>query len=144
MRSLNSAHVSEPSSLSANSFPNGRALVPKKKFQSFPYISNDNAWLLDHLTLSLPVPTDDVVNRVFIESLCIGACEITSHSDMAEQWEDLFSSQVKPVEYISKNSCLVGSLECSRQREDEPLVTRTPNMVLGFLQTYPTHFVKVC
>ncbi|GFX96034.1 hypothetical protein TNCV_2289241 [Trichonephila clavipes] len=30
--------------------------------------TNAHAWLLDHLTPSLPVPTDDDIRRIFIES----------------------------------------------------------------------------
>ncbi|GFT52413.1 hypothetical protein TNCV_502421 [Trichonephila clavipes] len=53
------------------------------------YSSNVCLCLLDHLTPSLPVPTDDVVGRIFIES---SALERTG----------LVSSQAKPVEVYSK------------------------------------------
>ncbi|GFW51791.1 hypothetical protein TNCV_1187231 [Trichonephila clavipes] len=37
-------------------------------FAPFIYLFNARACLRGHLTPSLPVPTDDAVNRVFIES----------------------------------------------------------------------------
>ncbi|GFX45018.1 hypothetical protein TNCV_3430671 [Trichonephila clavipes] len=46
---------------------------------------------------SLPVPTDDVVSRIFI-----GAQVVAIHSGMAAEWADLVSSQPKPVETYSQ------------------------------------------
>ncbi|GFV28215.1 e3 ubiquitin-protein ligase HERC2 [Trichonephila clavipes] len=69
----------------------------------FIYSSNTRDWLLDHLTPSLPVPNDDVVSRVFIESRALEQM-VTIHSGMAAEREDLVSSQWR---YTPKKSCPV-------------------------------------
>ncbi|GFV10195.1 e3 ubiquitin-protein ligase HERC2 [Trichonephila clavipes] len=69
------------------------------------YLSNARAWLLDHLTPSLPVPTDDVVSRVFIE---LSALEqvVAIHYGMAADWTGFVSSHAKPQwRYTLKKSC---------------------------------------
>ncbi|GFX88983.1 uncharacterized protein TNCV_2852831 [Trichonephila clavipes] len=63
----------------------------------FIYLSNARAWLLDHLTPSLPVPTDDVISRVFIESSVLEQ-KVAIHSGTAAEWAGLISSRAKPVE----------------------------------------------
>ncbi|GFX47032.1 hypothetical protein TNCV_316551 [Trichonephila clavipes] len=54
----------------------------------FMYLSYARAWLLDRLTLSLPVPNDDVVSRVFIESSALEQV-VAIHSGMAAKWHEL-------------------------------------------------------
>ncbi|GFU13900.1 uncharacterized protein TNCV_940761 [Trichonephila clavipes] len=66
------------------------------------YLSNAHAWLLDYLTPSLPLPIDDVINRVFIESSALEQV-VAIHSGMAVECAGLVSSQVKPVEVYSQN-----------------------------------------
>ncbi|PRD26712.1 UNVERIFIED_CONTAM: Low-density lipoprotein receptor-related protein 3 [Trichonephila clavipes] len=61
------------------------------------YLSNACAWLLDNLTPSLPVPTDDVVSRVFIESSALQQV-VAIHSGMAADSAGLVSSHIKPME----------------------------------------------
>ncbi|GFX84074.1 putative LOC100569746 [Trichonephila clavipes] len=61
------------------------------------YVSNPRARYLDRLTPSLPVPTDDVVSRVFIESSSLEQV-VAIHSGMAAEPAGLVSSQAKPVE----------------------------------------------
>ncbi|GFW36993.1 hypothetical protein TNCV_5018911 [Trichonephila clavipes] len=53
--------------------------------------------ILDHLTPSLLVPTDEVVSRVFIESSALKHV-VTIHSGMASERAHLISSQAKPME----------------------------------------------
>ncbi|GFY26691.1 hypothetical protein TNCV_2880191 [Trichonephila clavipes] len=60
------------------------------------YLFNARAWLFDHLTPSLPVSTDDVISRVFIESSA--SEKVTIHSGIAAEWAGQVSSFVKPVE----------------------------------------------
>ncbi|GFU36319.1 uncharacterized protein TNCV_559541 [Trichonephila clavipes] len=67
----------------------------------FIYLSNDRAWILCHLTPSLPVPTDDVVNRVFIESSALEQV-VVIHSEMDAEWAGLVSSQAKLVDIFSQ------------------------------------------
>ncbi|PRD23648.1 UNVERIFIED_CONTAM: hypothetical protein NCL1_45822 [Trichonephila clavipes] len=65
------------------------------------YLSNTCAWLLDHLMPSLPVPTDNIVSRVFIEFSALEQV-VAIHSGMAIEWAGHMSSQVKPVEVYSQ------------------------------------------
>ncbi|GFV87297.1 uncharacterized protein TNCV_4032691 [Trichonephila clavipes] len=67
----------------------------------FLYLSNARAWLLDHLAPSLPVPTDDVISREFIESSKLEQV-IAMHSGMTAEWAGLISSNTKPVEVYSQ------------------------------------------
>ncbi|GFX05567.1 uncharacterized protein TNCV_3434711 [Trichonephila clavipes] len=62
-----------------------------------------HAWLLDHLTPSLPVLTDDVVSWVFIEFSALEKV-VTIHSDMDSVWAGFVSIQAKPVEVYSHKS----------------------------------------
>ncbi|GFT08355.1 low-density lipoprotein receptor-related protein 3 [Trichonephila clavipes] len=64
---------------------------------NFIYLSNTRAWLLDRLTPSLPVPTDEVVSRVFIESSELEQV-VSIHSGMAAEFPGFVSSQAKPVD----------------------------------------------
>ncbi|GFY15912.1 hypothetical protein TNCV_1285571 [Trichonephila clavipes] len=60
----------------------------------FIYLSNTHAWLLDHLTSSLSVSTDDAVSRVSIESSALekvvaihsGIAADCQLADMSSQW----------------------------------------------------------
>ncbi|GFU88596.1 uncharacterized protein TNCV_4442731 [Trichonephila clavipes] len=72
-------------------------------FILFIYLSNVCTWLLDHLAPSLPVPTDNAVSRVFIESSILKQV-VTIHLGMAMAAElaGLVSSQAKPVEVYSQ------------------------------------------
>ncbi|GFS79801.1 hypothetical protein TNCV_749951 [Trichonephila clavipes] len=75
---------------------------------NFIYLSNIRAWLLDHLTPSLPVPTDDVINRVFIESSALEQV-VAILSGISTEWESLVSSHAKPVKAITPLwVCVVG------------------------------------
>ncbi|GFX48803.1 uncharacterized protein TNCV_3479871 [Trichonephila clavipes] len=67
----------------------------------FIYLSNARTWLLDHLTPSLPVPTDYVISRVFVESSALEQV-VAIHSGMATKWTGLVSSHAKPVEVYSQ------------------------------------------
>ncbi|GFW36742.1 hypothetical protein TNCV_1220731 [Trichonephila clavipes] len=49
-----------------------------------PQLSNARVWLLDHLTPSLPVPTDNVVSWKFIQSSAL-AQVIAIHSGMTAE-----------------------------------------------------------
>ncbi|GFT67451.1 uncharacterized protein TNCV_2360641 [Trichonephila clavipes] len=73
----------------------------------FIYLSNAHAWLLDHLTPMLPVPTDDVISRVFIESSVLEQV-VAIHSGMAAEWAGLVSSYAKPME-VSSQKVMSGS-----------------------------------
>ncbi|GFS96106.1 hypothetical protein TNCV_3309211 [Trichonephila clavipes] len=68
--------------------------LPKHSVHStyFIYLSNALAWLLDHLTPSLPVPTDDFVSSLFIESSALEQV-VTISSGIAAEYADLVSSQ---------------------------------------------------
>ncbi|GFW25587.1 transposable element Tcb2 transposase [Trichonephila clavipes] len=71
------------------------------------YLSNARAWPLDYLTPSLPVSTDDVINRVLIESNALKQV-VVIHSGMAAEWADLVSSQEQASGGIlPKKSCSV-------------------------------------
>ncbi|GFU40989.1 hypothetical protein TNCV_4645651 [Trichonephila clavipes] len=59
-----------------------------------------HVWLLNHLTQSLPVPTDDAISRVFIVSSALKKV-IAIHSGMTAEWAGLVSSHAKPVEVYS-------------------------------------------
>ncbi|GFW61339.1 uncharacterized protein TNCV_4136571 [Trichonephila clavipes] len=72
------------------------SLVNYPRILKFIYLSNVRVWLLDHLTPSLSVPTDDVV----IESSALEQV-VAIHSGMDAEWVGLVSSQVKPVEVYS-------------------------------------------
>ncbi|GFV10077.1 hypothetical protein TNCV_3660291 [Trichonephila clavipes] len=63
----------------------------------FIYLSNARAWHLDHLTLSLPVPTDDVVIQEFVESSSMEQV-VAIHSGMAVERVGFVSSQATPEE----------------------------------------------
>ncbi|GFW88067.1 uncharacterized protein TNCV_217391 [Trichonephila clavipes] len=65
------------------------------------YLSNARAWLLDHLTPSHPVPTDDVISRLFIESSALELV-VVIHSGMAAKWVGLVSSHTKPEDVYSQ------------------------------------------
>ncbi|GFU41154.1 hypothetical protein TNCV_3899661 [Trichonephila clavipes] len=58
-------------------------------------------WLLDHLTLSLPIPTDYVISQVSFESNALEEV-VGIFSDMAAEWSGLVSSSAKPVEVYSQ------------------------------------------
>ncbi|GFW57650.1 hypothetical protein TNCV_2925691 [Trichonephila clavipes] len=64
------------------------------------YLSNARAWLFDHWTSKLPVPTDDVVSLVFIKSSAFKQV-VTIHPGIAAEQEGHDSSHVKPVEVYS-------------------------------------------
>ncbi|GFY18792.1 hypothetical protein TNCV_2400101 [Trichonephila clavipes] len=69
--------------------------------------SNARASLLDHLTASRPVPTDDEASWVSIESNALKLL-VTIHSGIAAEWASLISSHAKPQwRYLSKKSCPV-------------------------------------
>ncbi|GFW97833.1 hypothetical protein TNCV_1425961 [Trichonephila clavipes] len=51
----------------------------------------------------LPVPIDNVVSQVFIESRALEQV-VAIHSGMTTEWVGLISSQAKPVEVTSKTS----------------------------------------
>ncbi|GFV19423.1 transposable element Tc3 transposase [Trichonephila clavipes] len=55
------------------------------------------AWLLDHLTPSLPVPTDEVISWVFIESSALEQV-VAIHPGMAAERAGLVISQAMPTE----------------------------------------------
>ncbi|GFX04328.1 hypothetical protein TNCV_3974761 [Trichonephila clavipes] len=57
------------------------------------YLSNARAWLLDHLTPSLLVPTDDVISRVFNESSSKGPSNADSFSALEKLWSGTNSNQ---------------------------------------------------
>ncbi|GFW47727.1 uncharacterized protein TNCV_2829171 [Trichonephila clavipes] len=65
------------------------------------YLSNARTWLLDHLTPSLPVPTDDVFSRVFIESIALDQV-VSTHSGNSPDRPGLVSSQAKLVDVYSQ------------------------------------------
>ncbi|GFU03166.1 low-density lipoprotein receptor-related protein 3 [Trichonephila clavipes] len=67
----------------------------------FIYLSNDRAWLFDHLTPNFPVPTDDVIIRIFIESSTLEQV-VAIHSSMAAELAGLVSNHAKPVEVYSQ------------------------------------------
>ncbi|GFW93134.1 hypothetical protein TNCV_3888751 [Trichonephila clavipes] len=52
------------------------------------YLSNARTWLLDHLTPSLQVQTDDAVSRVFIKSSELEQV-VAIHSGMTADWVGL-------------------------------------------------------
>ncbi|GFW31129.1 hypothetical protein TNCV_2577111 [Trichonephila clavipes] len=85
----------------------------------FVDISNAHTCIRDHLTSSLPVPTDHVVSQVFIE---FSALEQVFDVDygMAAEWAELFSSQTKPVSYIAKRSFPV----VMQKRTQQPRLAR--------------------
>ncbi|GFT34742.1 hypothetical protein TNCV_2898811 [Trichonephila clavipes] len=53
--------------------------------------------LLDHLTPILPVLTDSLISRLFVESSALEH-GVPFHSGMAVEWADRVSSHTKPVE----------------------------------------------
>ncbi|GFV67636.1 uncharacterized protein TNCV_4623161 [Trichonephila clavipes] len=65
------------------------------------YSSNALAWLLDHLTKSLPIPTDDVVSWALFKSSVLEQV-VAIHYDMASEWAGFVSSQAQPVEVYSQ------------------------------------------
>ncbi|GFV65419.1 hypothetical protein TNCV_4948701 [Trichonephila clavipes] len=65
------------------------------------------------------VPTDDCVSRVFIESSAFNQV-FAVHSGMATECAGLVSSQAKPVETYSSESCPVAIGECGPQRQFSP------------------------
>ncbi|GFU70229.1 low-density lipoprotein receptor-related protein 3 [Trichonephila clavipes] len=60
-------------------------------------LSNARAWLLDHLTPSPPVPTEDVIRRAFIESSTLEQL-VAIPSGIAAEEVGLISSHAKPLE----------------------------------------------
>ncbi|GFS70879.1 hypothetical protein TNCV_2719631 [Trichonephila clavipes] len=63
------------------------------------YLSNARAWLLDFLTPSLPVPTDDVVIWVFIESSALEQV-VAIHSGMAAEGVGQASGNILSKSYV--------------------------------------------
>ncbi|GFU69285.1 hypothetical protein TNCV_3209491 [Trichonephila clavipes] len=70
--------------------PQPWAMNKSKEYYLF-HLPNARAWLLDHLTPSLPVPTDDVVSSVFIESSALEQV-ISIHPSIAAEWAGLNSN----------------------------------------------------
>ncbi|GFY35272.1 uncharacterized protein TNCV_5046461 [Trichonephila clavipes] len=68
-------------------------------YNYFVYLSNGRAWLLDHLTPSLPVLTDDVISQVFIESSALEQV-VSIHSGMAAEWAGQTSGGILPKSYV--------------------------------------------
>ncbi|GFV72468.1 hypothetical protein TNCV_1069001 [Trichonephila clavipes] len=68
-------------------------------FCSIIYLPKVRACLLDHLTPSLPVPTDDVTSRVFIQSSALERV-VAIHPDMTTKWAGLVSSHNKSVKSL--------------------------------------------
>ncbi|GFU94713.1 uncharacterized protein TNCV_3386021 [Trichonephila clavipes] len=69
---------------------------------TFIYLSYPRAWFLDHLTPNLPVLTESIVSRVFIDSSALEQV-VTIHHGMAAEWAGLVSCKVKPVDiYFQK------------------------------------------
>ncbi|GFU57508.1 uncharacterized protein TNCV_3636721 [Trichonephila clavipes] len=83
------------------------------------YLSNVRTWLLDHLTLSLPLPTDDVISRVFFESSALEQV-VAIHSGIGAEREGFVSSQAKPVEVYSQKVYLhwLGLAACLKRKLD--------------------------
>ncbi|GFW18590.1 hypothetical protein TNCV_1222511 [Trichonephila clavipes] len=65
------------------------------------YLPNARACLLDHLTSSHPVPTDDVVYRVFTKSSALEQV-VAIHPGMATERVGIIKSQAKPVEVYTQ------------------------------------------
>ncbi|GFT23994.1 uncharacterized protein TNCV_2062781 [Trichonephila clavipes] len=61
------------------------------------YLSNIHSWLLDYLMRNFPVPTEDVVSRVFIESSAFEQV-VSFYPGMLAEQAGLVSSQAKPME----------------------------------------------
>ncbi|GFW11000.1 uncharacterized protein TNCV_4459751 [Trichonephila clavipes] len=85
---------------------------------------NTRAWPLDHLRPSRPVPTDDVVSQVFLESSALEQV-LAIHSGIVAQQASHASSQVKPIEVhsqkvmsggYSKAGNSLGSIQVPRDR----------------------------
>ncbi|GFY30911.1 low-density lipoprotein receptor-related protein 3 [Trichonephila clavipes] len=84
------------------------------------YLSNARAWLLDHLPPRLPILTDDVISRVFMESRALEQV-VAIYSSMAAEWAGLVSNHDKSVEvqndealfwlndYVNKQNCRIWS-----------------------------------
>ncbi|GFT05779.1 uncharacterized protein TNCV_3925701 [Trichonephila clavipes] len=66
----------------------------------FIYLSNGPAWPLNHLKLNLPLPSGDIVSRVFIESSALEQV-VAIHSAMAAEWAGPIRSQAKSMEVYS-------------------------------------------
>ncbi|GFY20775.1 uncharacterized protein TNCV_1120091 [Trichonephila clavipes] len=72
------------------------------------FIPNVRAWLLDHLTPSLLVPTDDVIIRVFNDCSTLEQV-VVIQSGMAAEWAGVVSNHDKLVEVYSQK-VISGSL----------------------------------
>ncbi|GFY02890.1 uncharacterized protein TNCV_3507701 [Trichonephila clavipes] len=69
----------------------------------FTYLSTARAWLLDHLMPSLPVPTDDVISRIFIEFSALERV-VAIHPGMNTERPYHVSIQAKALEIILPKS----------------------------------------
>ncbi|GFX17656.1 hypothetical protein TNCV_474561 [Trichonephila clavipes] len=99
------------------------------------YLSN-----IDHLKLSLPISTDDVIIQVFIESSVLEQM-VAIHPGMAAMREGLVSSQTKPVEEYSQKSVGVLLLKAEIAAQEslrKPTVTEATPTASNWVVTSQT------
>ncbi|GFV11050.1 hypothetical protein TNCV_2717951 [Trichonephila clavipes] len=76
-------------------------------------------WLLDHLSKSLPVQTDDVVNRIFIESSALEQA-VAFQSGRVAEWTGHIAARPSQWRYTPRKSCPV----VRRKRATESALSR--------------------